>query len=54
MSSTSVKPPIRPIWTPRDYAELRARLAEDITAEPVVLGQSVELANLLSAEGIEP
>lgn len=53
MSQQSITPPLRPIWRPADYADLRARLAEDISAEPVVLGESVALADLLSAEGIE-
>lgn len=52
MSHTKSSPPPRPIWSPRDYADLRARLAEDIAAEPVVLGESVALAELMEAEGL--
>lgn len=53
MSHTKNSPPPRPIWTRRDYDDLRARLAEDIAAEPVVLGESVALADLLRSEGVE-
>lgn len=50
MSVHSVRPPVRVIWTPRDYAELRARLAEDMAAEPVVLGHSERLPELIAQE----
>lgn len=53
MSHTKSSPPPQPVWSPRDYADLRARLAEDIAAEPVVLGESPVREFIMRSEGIE-
>ena len=46
MSHLSVKPPIRPVWTPADARALRD-LAD---SEPVVIGQSVVLDLITECE----